>query len=355
MDSKLFYSKTFIRDLLIIEALRKTDHESPKTSKQLLDELESMWKKIFPNEPLNNPEKGTATISRHVFDMNQTQLYKIHIHEDNKRGYYNARPFLTTAEAGVIGAAIYSVFSLSNNEKRNLLSKIKNLTDINGESIIYSFERQMKLEERFQRKNPPRILQKIKIIFKAIVEGKKITFRKYQDILKRRDHSPQKYDEILALPYFVFLKDDELYLTAKVGDSQSDFKLKLISHVEMVDENFQSDKEFSLRQHVSRLSQDLIKLRISFPESFIEKVFEHFKYNRIEFVIPTGEIEDGERQFYANIYLNDNEQLYHWLRCHCDKIKIHSPKSVKENLKAQLLHFIEKLNYQKHVNSFSSI
>ena len=95
MNGKLFYSKNFIKNLLIVEALQKTDRETPKTSRKILQEVERSWKKLFPNEPLDESSKKKmipATISRHVFDMNQSELYKICLHEDNKRGYYNASP-----------------------------------------------------------------------------------------------------------------------------------------------------------------------------------------------------------------------------------------------------------------------
>lgn len=350
MDSKLFYSKTFVRDLLIIETLRKTGHESPKNSRQILKEVERRWNELFPDtwneffpkkSSEENETKVTATIIRHVFDMNQSELYKIRSHEDNKLGYYNARPFLSTDEVGVIVAALYSVSSLSNNEKKNLLNKIKDITDKDGESIISDFERQMELEEQLSRKKTPIILQKIKIICKAIVESKKIIFD------NRQNRLTDKSEKIIAAPYLIFLKGDELCLTAKVGNVQRDFKLKLISRVEISNEKFETEENFSLRRHRHKSSGKL-ELKVSFPESFIEKIFERFKYSKIVSFAPSGNFEDGERQFRATIYSSENEEFYQWLRCHCDKIKIHAPKSVKENLRAQLLNFIDKLDEKKY-------
>ena len=109
-DNKLFYSKTFIKNLLIVRALLKTDYEAPKTSQQILHEVEGNFKKFFPDEKF---AEKTATISRHVRDMNQSGLFSIKVHPDNKRGYFNARQILTTAEASVMGAAIYQTASLT--------------------------------------------------------------------------------------------------------------------------------------------------------------------------------------------------------------------------------------------------
>lgn len=332
MDGKLFNSKTFIKDLFIIEALRKTDRESPKTSRQILKEVERKWKELFPNEPLDeSSDKKTksisSTISNHIYDMNQSGLYEINLHPDNKKGYYNARPLLTTAEANVVGAAIYNT-SLSSDEKKNLLNKIKSVTDLDGDSIIYGFERQIK----FEPKNLQPSLQKIQIISKAIIESKKITFHKRQARLIK------DWDKVIASPNLIFLKDDEFYLTAKVGDEQRDFKLTLIKDIEICDEGFQSERNFSLRRHLNSINKDvpIIELKISFPQSFIEKIFEHFKDKKIISFAPNGNSSDGELQFRATIFLKEDETLYEFLRSHCDKIKICSPKSIQENLKAQL-------------------
>lgn len=330
MESKLFYSKNFIKNLLIVEALRKTDRETPKTSRQILKEVERGWRKLFPNEPLDESSKKKlipATISRHVFDMNQSKLYKICLHDDNKKGYYNASRLLTAAEVGVISAAVYGM-SLSVDEKKILFEKIKSVTDTDGSSIVYRFERQMKLEPGGIQPS----LQKIQIINKAIVESKKITF------YNRQDRLIENWVEVTASPQIIFLKDDEIYLTAKVENVWQDFKIKLIKHIEIQDEGFQSEKNFSLRRHLSGVNEDapIIELKISFPQSFIEKIFEHFKRKRIVSFAPNGIFSEGERQFRATIFLNEDETLYEFLRSHCDKVKIFSPKCIKENLKAQL-------------------
>lgn len=165
-DSKLFYSKLFYKDLLIIEALRKSDKEAPKTTQQILREVENQFKKFFPDETIS---EKTATISRHVHDMNQSRLYKIEVHDDNKRGYFNAGQILATEAACVIGAAIYQNASLSVDEKKSLLSKIKSATDTDGGSIILIFEKSLKAEEGLSGKDS-QVLPQIEMICKAILE-----------------------------------------------------------------------------------------------------------------------------------------------------------------------------------------
>ena len=327
--------KTFIRDLLTIEALKNSDIEDPKSSNQIMDEVEKNWRKIFPNEPLEKNFKGT--ISRHVTDMNLSGLYNIKIHPNNKRGYYNARPLLTTAEVTAIGAAIYQM-NLTVADKKILFKKIKAVTDTNGNSMICSFERQMNFESP-NEKNSKQSLGKLQIICKAVVESRKISF------LMQRNRIVDDLQKIIAAPYLIFLKGKDLFLTAKVeGDSApADFKISLMSKVEILEENFQSERKFLLSQHLNKICPKPIKLNINFPESFIENVYNQFEHNKIRSFAPNGKIFDGEWQFHATISVTEDENLYRWLRQHCDKIKIISPDNVKTKLKEQLLKALSTL------------
>lgn len=323
-ERKLFYSKNFIKTLLIIEALGKSYHEAPKTSRQILKEVKKAWEKIFPDEPLKeSSDKNlvTATISRHVHDMNLSGLYDIRVHDDIKLGYYNAGPLFTTAEAALLGATLYNITAIGDDEKKNLFGKIKTATNIDGGSIVYDFERQ--LNRKPQRKTQGN-LYKVNTICKAIVEGKKISFN------LKRNRITDDDKQITASPYLVVEKDNELFLTAKVDGSAmpDDFNLTLISKIKILDEDFQSDKS------AVKETAPPIELKISFPESLLEKVIGRF--DRIKTIAPNGNFADGEFQFSAIISARDSEELNYFLFQHCDKIKVNSPDNVKDRLKAQL-------------------
>ena len=318
-ERKLFYSKNFVKTLLIIEALEKSYHEAPKTSRQILREVKNAWEKIFPDEPLKeSSDKNlvTATISRHVHDMNLTGLFDIRVHEDTKLGYYNAGPLFTTAEAAVLVATLYNVSAIGADEKKNLFGKIKTATDIDGGSIVYGFERQINHKPQCK---PQGNLYKVNAICKAIVEGKKIRFNLRRNRITDDDN-------------LVVEKDSELFLTAKVDGSatHADFNLSLMSNIRILDEEFQSSKS-AVRENAPP-----IELKITFPESLIESVFRQFKQNKMLSFAPTGEKLSGEWQFRVTISVGEDERLYQWLRQHCGKVKINAPHNVKDKLKAQL-------------------
>ena len=336
MDNRNFFSETFIKDLLIIDSILKTDHETPKTARQIQGEVEKKWNRFFPNDPL---KKNTSlqTIHRHVQNMNLLKgLYDIKLHEDNRLGYYNTKHLLTPSEVAVIGAAIYNITSLTDDEKKIIFNKMKSATTGDGGSIAYGFERQLNLENSPRREFSKGILSKVERICKAIVEGKKITFN-----FKPNDNLSDER-KITASPYCIVERDNEIFLTAKVDSSPKpiDFRLTFISKIEIQTEDFKSDRKFSIARHLSGITKDApqIELRISFPESLIENVLKHFEKNKKSQcrLIRRDVSDDSPRRFGITILVGEDEQLYEWLRQHCDKVKINFPDNVRKKLKDQL-------------------
>ncbi|MBQ3442635.1 MAG: WYL domain-containing protein [Selenomonadaceae bacterium] len=327
----------FIKHILMVESLRQSSQEAPKTARQIQGEVEREWKKIFPNEPADKP-MSLLTIHRQVKAIRASGLYQIMNHEDNKRGYYNAEHLLSTAEAAILGAAVYQMASLTIEEKNRILSRLKSATDTDGGSIIYSFERQIRLEDKPNRRQQPS-LPKIKSICRAIVEGKTINF------YLRQDSAIDDGQNVTALPEFIIRKGDELYLVARVDGLQKDFKIALMSNIEIRDEEFQTEKNFSLRRHLSGSAEDTppIDLKLSFPESFIENVVERFGLNRIKSLAPNGRVEGGENQFRVTVRIGESEGLYRWLRQNCNKVKVNYPDGVRDNLKEQLSRALGRL------------
>ena len=327
----------FIKHILMVEALRQSSHEAPKTARQIQSEVEREWKKLFPNEPADKP-MSLLTIHRQVKAIRASGLYQIKNHEDNKLGYYNAEHVLSTADVAVLSAAVYQMASLTVEEKNRILARLKSATDTDGGSIVYSFERQIRIDDKPNVRQQPS-LPKIKSICRAIVEGKTIKF------YLRQDSAFDDWQKVSASPEFVIRKGDELYLVAKVDGLRKDFKIALMSNIEIQEEEFQTEKKFSLRRHLSGSVEGSppIDLKLSFPESFIENVIERFGLNRIKSLAPNGYVESGENQFRVTVHIGESEGLYHWLRQNCNKVKVTCPDGVRDNLKNQLSKALGRL------------
>ena len=272
-NAKIF-SKNFIKDLLIVNALQNTDRENPKTAREIIKEVETTLHELFPKdfpkpdvELLMNPKKFKVppTVSRIVNDMNLLpELYKIETCADNKLGYYNAnegREFLfTPAEFALIVIALYRTPSISTEETETIIKKFKSLIGTTGDMFSYAIvNKQIKIWQGIRRKTHRKILPIISELLKAIIEGRQVTFNLYERSFKYEDEkvplqtrqkqrkSHEKITETFRVsPYFLTWEEDECYLIAyshypncdtAEGQQLTHFKVSLITNLKILEEN----------------------------------------------------------------------------------------------------------------------
>ena len=276
MDSKTkIISKSFIKDLLIIDALQNTDRDNPKTAREIIKEVDEKLYELFPNDfpnPEDEPTKAvTATISRHVHDMNLLkELYNIKTHRDNKLGYYNAtegKEFVfTPAEFALIAIALYRTPSISTEETETLIKKFKSLVGITGDMFSYSIvDKQIKVWQGIRRKTYREILPIISELLKAVIENKQVSFNLYersarykgekiplQTRKKQRKSAEDIIEKFRVSPYFLAWEDDECYLIAyshypnydsSEGQQLTHFKISLIANLKILEEEEEQGNE----------------------------------------------------------------------------------------------------------------
>ena len=242
------YSKTFLKDLLIINTLQNTDRDNPKTSRTIIREVEEKLHELFPDDfPKPKPESKlkpetkqskqkqvTSTVSRHIHDMNLLgDLYKIGTYEGNKLGHYNeneGKKFaFTPAEFALIAIALYRTPSVSTEETKTLLKKFETHMGITGNVFNMAIVRdQIKKWQGVRRKTHREILPVISKLLQAIIEEKQISFNLYERSLKyadekvslqKRNKTRKKYEDIVITyrvsPYFLAWESDECYLIPK--------------------------------------------------------------------------------------------------------------------------------------------
>ena len=266
-------SKTFVKDLLIIDALQNTDRNNPKTAREIIKEVDEKLNKLFPDfpKPETEPTKAvTATISRHVHDMNLLpELYKIETCSDNKLGYYNAnegREFIfTPAEFSLIALALYRTPSISTDETETIIKKFKSLVGMTGDMFNYAIvNKQIKVWQGIRRKTHREILPIISELLKAIIEGKQLSFNLYersarykgekialQTRKKQRKLAEDITETFRVSPYFLAWEADECYLIAyshypnyDMQDKQqlTHFKVALITNLKILEEDTETLK-----------------------------------------------------------------------------------------------------------------
>ncbi len=412
------YSKTFIKDLLIIDALQNSDRDNPKTAREILEEVHRRLIELYPEDftAFENEEDltkaVTATISRHVQDMNSTGLYDIKTHRDNKLGYYNAtegKNFLfTPAEFAVIAIALYRTPSISTEETKELLKKFENWIGITGDMFSYAIvKKQIDQWSGIRRKTARRIFPIITELLKAVIEARKITFNLYERSfndaseeisLQKRIKTRKKDEEIIITykvsPYFLVWENDECYLIGHdpkndtpEGQQFSHFKISLIANLKILDEKItplrkidfyaryamephsyytdsatrerlaeienilQSDtrettfKNFSLdrymREHIYMVTNDspTVDVTIEFDKDFLETIFTQLTSKQK--VTPSA---NNKGKWQTIMTVQDNDGLYQWLLRYSDKVKVISPKKIRDKLRQRLNAALDNLN-----------
>ncbi len=396
-----------IQLLLLIDALKHTNMENPKTTPKLIQDISAALQNIYPDEA---PETlSPATIGRHIKAMNKSGLYHIATCKNAKDGYYCARFPFDAAEFSIIAQALYRSTTLSTKETHRLLEKFLNQTDDLGEGYLNIMMKQ--LQRTSPRRKPPlETLPVIHTIIKAIWEQKQLRFNYYERHDRNKDSMKKRVDEktgkpitYTVSPYYLVWNMDECYLIAhctkhdtKLGKHLSHFKVSLItdqaqlmyepacSIAEMIEypryrmertipeyvaiyerkKKTSSDEEarsfdnraamvmFSLDRYMREnlfLFHDtspIVDIRLYFRASFIGTLMAQFNLDRTTLkAYPTGrKYPDGEPVCSAIITVQENEGLYMWLMQQGTYVTVAEPQAIRTKLKNRLQETLKAID-----------
>ena len=174
MMKRKFYSEKTIQLLLLIDALKSTSQENPKTAAELQRNLEGAWENLFPGVPMT--PISASTIGRHIFDLNATGLYDIETCKNMRDGYYSNHVLLDAAEFSIIAQALYRNTTLTVNDTKRIVEKFLNQIDDLGEVHLDILSKQL-TRMRMRRKSQRDTLPMIRKLMKAIWKGQQVAFR----------------------------------------------------------------------------------------------------------------------------------------------------------------------------------
>ena len=397
--------------LLLIDALKNTNREHPKTTKDLIQDVAAAWQELYPDE--SPATISPSTVGRHIKAMNKSGLYHIATCKNAKEGYYCDRFTFEAAEFSIIAQALYRSVAISTDETRAILKKFLNNTDDLGEDYLDIMMKQ--IQRTSPRRMPARAtLPVIKTILDAIWAQKKLRFTYYErhdrdtdNMKKRSDKETGKTIQYVVSPYYLVWNMDECYLIAHSerhdnanGKRLSHFKVSLIadqakltyepacSIKEMMEyrrytikrtiPEYQAMREYakkasseedkhriSNRTALVRFSLDrymrenlfmfhddspLVDIRLYFRKSFLGTLMAQFNLDRYTIkAYPTDRtFPDGEKIISAIITVQANEGLYMWLSLQCNNVMVVEPDSIRSKLKKRLEKSLQAINeYEK--------
>ncbi|SEH38669.1 helix-turn-helix transcriptional regulator [Selenomonas sp. KH1T6] len=385
--------------LLLIDALKDTNREHPKTTKELIQDVAAAWQELYPDEP--PATISPSTVGRHIKAMNKSGLYHIATCKNAKDGYYCNKFTFEAAEFSIIAQALYRSVAISTAETRSLLQKFLNNTDDLGEEYLDIMMKQM--QRTSPRRKPTRAtLPIINTILDAIWKQKKLRFTYYEhhdrnpdNMKKRSDKETGKTIQYVVSPYYLVWNMDECYLIAHCerhdsasGKHLSHFKVSLIAEPAKLDyepacsirdmkeyrrytiqrtipeykavveyakkASTEDDKhrisnrkalvKFSLdrymRENLFMFHDDspLVDIRLYFRKNFLGTLMAQFNLDRYTIkAYPTDRtFPDGEKVISAIITVQPNEGLYMWLSLQCTNVMVVEPDSIRTELKKRL-------------------
>ena len=390
-----------VQILLLMDALKNTNRENPKTSKRLIQDVQAAWEEIFPGEP--PATLSPATIGRHIKAMNKSGLYHIATCKNAKEGYYcDSFPF-ESAEFALIAQALYRSVAISTKETNNILNKFFNHTDDLGEGYLNIMLKQ--LRRTAPRRKPEReTLPIIRSILAAVWNQRQLRFTYYEkndrdvsEMEMRTDENTGEPVVYKVSPYYLVWNADECYLIAHYPGHDKDgvkrlshFKVSLISRKILVMEeptcsitemqeyprycmrrttpeyvavvkrkeaaNLTKEQaksidrraalvQFSLdrymRENVFMFHDDspVVDVRLYFKENFAQILMEQFNLDRNTIKLyPTGRtFPNGEPIISAIITVQANGGFYMWLMQQGNKVTVAEPESVRQKLKQKYL------------------
>ncbi len=391
-----------IQFLLLIDALKDTNPAHPKTSKELMQDMETAWRELFPDEP--PAALSQATIGRHIKAMNKSRLYRIETCRNSKDGYYRSSFPFDAAEFALIAQALYRSASISAKETETLLGKFFNHTDDLGEGWLSITLNQLRRSAP-HRKTSRMTLPIIRVILQAIGKQQKLRFNYYERddrdvgrMKKRADEESGKTRFYTVSPYYLVWNLDECYLIAnypphdkKNGHRLSHFKISRIADKpRILDEPTLSIEEmmeyprygtpgkqhtgkkatprqdaeqrkkaltqFSLDRYMReslfmfRDDSPIVDLKLRVREKHIGALLQQFDLDRNALkAYPIKRDEDGGEPWYSAVLsVQENEGLYMWLMLQANNLIVIEPESVREKLKARLEAALQSIrDYEK--------
>ena len=379
-----------IQFLLLIDALKDTNPEHPKTSRKLMQDMEAAWQDLFPKEP--PAALSTTTIGRHIKAMNRSGLYHIATCKNSKEGYYRDSFPFDAAEFSLIAQALYRSVSISAKETETLLGKFFNQTDNLGEEWLEITLKQLRRTAP-HRKTSRMTLPIIRVILQAVGKQQKLRFNYYErddrdveKMKKRGDEASGQATFYTVSPYYLVWNRDECYLIAhypphdkKSGRRLSHFKISRIadkprildeptlSIEEMIEypryaapgkENTgkksttRQDAEqrrkaltqFSLDRYMReslfmfRDDSPIIELKLRVREKDIGALLQQFDLDRnaLKAYPLQKKTESGGLWYSSVLSVQENEGLYMWLMMQANNVIVIEPESVRQKLKTRL-------------------
>jgi len=276
-------------------------------------------------------KKDIAVLQSMNFDIveNRKEFGKIY--------YSHQEKLFETYQIRLLVDAILSARSITPNEKKRLINKLKDSTSKHirktlPDSIVFS-----------QTVNTDYEHMKVDIdrIHRAISEQKVLQY-KYGDYNVHKEFQLRHNEKIYRVePYALIWQNDLYYLIGRFLETNEirHYRLDRMRYTEITDMTFKKDRHFQLQSYVDKsfqmFSGENIHLKIRLHNNLLNPMFDRFG-------LQVDVVPDGEEHFILSTKAKASAGLLGWILQWGSSAEVLSPPSLVEEVRKEAVKMVEK-------------
>lgn len=272
--------------------------------------------------------------------------YEILKGASSNEGYFLADRHFQTSEVRLMIDAVTSAPFITEKKTAELTEKLLKFLSVYQREVIVS---QLSTDKRIKFSNE-QIYYVIDEINQAIADKKRIEFDYYKYAVTDNTPVLTKQRRFEISPYALVWANDKYYLVGNYDkyDNLSNYRLDRIKMIEITDKNARPydevcgygakfDASDYARKNIMMYNGEEIELELICSNELLDLMIDKFGSNATI-------VNKMKNRFYIKTSVFFSEGLVEWLFQYCDRIRILSPKKLKDRIQKKAQATIEALN-----------
>ena len=313
-----------LRTLKVLELLKDTDEDHPKSSAKIIEELDTLY----------GIRAERKAIGRDIADLKSCGYY-VELRNDDQKGWYYDHKF-EDWEIKVLIDAVQSAKFLTQANTDALTERLCGLAGKESRKAL----RRMTIPADSKRGDPS-TKDAVQKLLKAITRCKKVQFNYVHTDEKQRTVLKHPEGTKPVSPYALIWRKDKYYLIGSYdGVNASYYRLDRIRNLKVTEETaiplqeiFGGNAEQKLRAFVKKNIYNKkgkeVRLQLQLMTNGVDTVMDSFGED-------VRVLDNGDGTVSAYVTVTDSEGLYTWLMHHAGECAVIKPETVREEMRRRL-------------------
>ncbi len=338
---------TKMKILRVLDILKETDEHHPITANEICRKLET-----YGIEAERKSVSRDINVLMEYFNNDSDYGYEIVLCEDNRKGYYMCSRLFEDWELKILIDAVWQARFLTAKKSASLANRLRSLASTESRKVLQN----VTPVKSYIKTTKPKISEHIDMLLLAIRKGRKVEFQyQYTDtnMEKQLRFEGKVY---LFNPYALKWRGDRYYLIGNYDkyDNLSFYRLDRIYNLAITDSRVKPVREIVGDNSANKIEAYVSKCMYNFGGENIHPVL-RVKAEMVDEIIDYfGEDIQFKKQednyFDVRVSVNDGDGLYFWLLQYAEKVKVISPKSVRNELLKRVQAIIKNYDENESIN-----